>query len=227
MKIEVYRNRELLAEDMADLQEDIVHIWNIQWREMGDFWNRHRDILNGKEIVQARRYRLYEDKMRFISGKILTRFLLGHYLGTDKIILKNGKYGKPYHEKVANQKTVEFNISHSGEKVLAAFSYSYKVGIDVQEIKEIPDYMEIAENFFSKEEAADIMQNGGLKLFYQYWAAKEAYLKALGIGLNRGMDFFSVRNEKIIERGKEKNEWYLYPIKMKDYATCVAIQEKG
>lgn len=226
MKIEVYGNSELLDWKITNLQENMVHIWNIQWEELGVFWDRHMDILNRKEIKQAGRYRFYEDKMRYVAGKILTRLLLKHYLGGSEIILRNGKYGKPYHKEITGRKNVEFNISHSGKKVLAVFSCSYKVGIDVQEIKVIPDYAKIAENFFSEEEATDIMQNDRLELFYQYWSAKEAYLKALGIGLNRGMDFFSVKDEKIIERGKEKTEWYLYPVKMKDYAAYVAIQEK-
>ncbi|MFR8311273.1 MAG: 4'-phosphopantetheinyl transferase superfamily protein [Ruminococcus sp.] len=42
-----------------------------------------------------------------------------------------------------------------------------------------PDYREIAENFYTAEEAEDV-KNEGPDLFFQYWAAKEAYVKALG-----------------------------------------------
>ena len=87
--------------------------------------------------------------------------------------------------------------------------------------------MEIAEKFFATEEAAEIRGAGNPERFYQYWAAKEAYLKALGIGLNRGMSFFSVRGNRIIENGKVKSGWELYPILIKDYAAYAAVQEKG
>ena len=101
------------------------------------------------------------------------------------------------------------------------------MGIDVQEMGEIPEYMEIAEKFFTTEEAAEIREAGNSERFYHYWAAKEAYLKALGIGLNRGMGFFSVRGNRIIENGKVKSGWKLYPILIKDYAAYAAVQEKG
>ena len=83
------------------------------------------------------------------------------------------------------------------------------MGIDVQKIGEIPEYMEIAEKFFATEEAAEIREAGNSERFYHYWAAKEAYLKALGIGLNRGMGFFSVRGNRIIENGKVKSGNYI------------------
>ena len=111
--------------------------------------------------------------------------------------------------------------------MLAIFAYRQAVGIDVQEMGEIPEYMEIAKNFFTEEETAEIQETESLERFYQYWAAKEAYLKALGIGLNKGMDFFSVRKNRVIENGKVKSGWKLYPILIKDYAAYAAVQEKG
>ena len=64
-------------------------------------------------------------------------------------------------------------------------------------------------------------------MFFQYWAAKEAYVKALGIGLGRGMDFFSVRNGKIAEKDKKDQDWFLYPVRIKGYAAYVAAHKKG
>ncbi len=100
------------------------------------------------------------------------------------------------------------------------------IGVDVQEMAECPDYREIAENFYTAEEAEDV-KNEGPDLFFQYWAAKEAYVKALGIGLGRGMDFFSVRNEKIAEKDKKDQDWFLYPVRIKGYAAYVAAHKKG
>ena len=153
--------------------------------------------------------------------------LLKEYSGEDKIVLRQGKYGKLYWKAPPGQRKITFNLSHSGEWVLAIFACRQAVGIDVQEMGEIPEYMEIAKNFFTEEEAAEIQETESSERFYQYWAAKEAYLKALGIGLNKGMNFFSVRENKIIEKGKIKSGWKLYPILIKDYAAYAAVQEKG
>lgn len=109
-----------------------------------------------------------------------------------------------------------------GEIVLLVFAYEMKVGIDVQKINEYLEYKEMANNFFSPVEAQDV-NCGNIKLFFQYWSAKEAYLKALGIGLGNGMDFFSVKGNVIEENGIIKHEWKLIPITIKNYAAYVAV----
>ena len=126
------------------------------------------------------------------------------------------------------QRQITFNLSHSGEWVLAIFASRQAVGIDVQEMGEISEYMEIAKNFFTEEEATEIQKTESPERFLSVLGSKKkAYLKALGIGLNKGMDFFSVRENKIIEKGKIKSGWKLYPILIKDYAAYAAVQEKG
>lgn len=204
-----------------------IHIWKIQWRELETFWEQHKSLLEKGECQKAEHYHFYEDKMRYLAGKIAVKMLLKEYSGVDKIVLSKGKYGKLYWKAPPGQRGITFNLSHSGEWVLAIFAYQQAVGIDVQKMGGITEYMEIAENFFAAEEAEEIQKSGSVDRFYQYWAAKEAYLKALGIGLNRGMGFFSVRGNRIIENGKVKFGWKLYPILIKDYAAYAAVQEKG
>ena len=41
------------------------------------------------------------------------------------------------------------------------------------------------------------------------------------------MDFFSVRNEKIAEKDKKDQDWFLYPVRIKGYAVYVAAHKKG
>ena len=227
MKIESYGNRELMHMGKLELHTGEVHIWKLRWRELETFWEWHKPLLEKEEYQKVKHYHFYEDQMRYLTGKIAVRMLLKEYSGVDKIVLRKGKYGKLYWKAPPGQKEITFNLSHSGEWVLTIFACQQAVGIDVQKIGEIPEYMEIAEKFFATEEAAEIREAGNSERFYHYWAAKEAYLKALGIGLNRGMGFFSVRGNRIIENGKVKSGWKLYPILIKDYAAYAAVQEKG
>ena len=227
MKIESYGNRELMHMGKLELHTGEVHIWKLRWRELETFWEWHKPLLEKEEYQKVKHYHFYEDQMRYLTGKIAVRMLLKEYSGVDKIVLRKGKYGKLYWKAPPGQKEITFNLSHSGEWVLTIFACQQAVGIDVQKIGEIPEYMEIAEKFFATEEAAEIREAGNSERFYHYWAAKEAYLKALGIGLNRGLGFFSVRGNRIIENGKVKSGWKLYPILIKDYAAYAAVQEKG
>lgn len=210
-----------------ELHTGEAHIWKLRWRELETFWEWHKSLLEKEEYQKAEHYRFYEDKIRYLAGKIALKMLLKEYSGVDKIVFIKGKYGKLYWEAPPGHREITFNLSHSGEWVLAIFACQQAVGIDVQKMGVIPEYIEIAEKFFATEEAAEIREAGNSERFYQYWAAKEAYLKALGIGLNRGMGFFSVRGNRIIENGKVKSGWELYPIQIKDYAAYAAIQEKG
>lgn len=41
------------------------------------------------------------------------------------------------------------------------------------------------------------------------------------------MDFFSVRNGEITEKGRKGQGWHLYPVKIEGYAAYVAAHKKG
>lgn len=226
MEIKRYGAKEFLAAGKLCIRENEIHIWCICWPEMTDFWVNHEYILSGQESEQVGRFRFSEDRMRYIAGKVVVRLLLKRYLDVETIDFSVSERGKPYHKKIAGKQTVDFNISHSGEFILAGFAVGMDIGVDVQEMAGCPDYWEIAGNFYTEEEAEDVIKEGSA-LFFQYWAAKEAYVKALGIGLGRGMDFFSVRNGEIIEKGRNDQGWFLYPVRIKGYAAYVAVHKKG
>ena len=156
MKIESYGNRELMHMGKLELHTGEVHIWKLRWRELETFWEWHKPLLEKEEYQKVKHYHFYEDQMRYLTGKIAVRMLLKEYSGVDKIVLRKGKYGKLYWKAPPGQKEITFNLSHSGEWVLTIFACQQAVGIDVQKIGEIPEYMEIAEKFFATEEAAEI-----------------------------------------------------------------------
>ena len=187
---------------------------------------KRRQWKEQQEQEQAGKFRFPEDRMRYIAGKLIVRILLKRYLDVETVDFSVNELGKPYHKEIAGKQTVNFNISHSGEFILEGFAVGMDIGVDVQEMAGCPDYREIAGNFYTAEEAEDVI-NEGPELFFQYWAAKEAYVKAIGIGLGRGMDFFSVRNGEITEKGRKGQGWHLYPVKIEGYAAYVAAHKKG
>lgn len=226
MKIKLYQNKDLLNRKQINLMQREIHIWCIRWKDILPFWEKNQSIMSLEEIEKSGRYHFFDDRMRYSAGKIITRLLLMQYLQEEKINFFTSRLGKPYHKEIAGKLNVDFNISHSGQIVIAAFSKNMEIGVDVQEIIKCPEYLEIAKNFFTIEEAANIEKEYDIKIFYQYWSAKEAYLKALGLGLNKGMDFFSVIDDVIKEHGKVKYDWKLIPITIKNYAAYVALHER-
>ena len=63
--------------------------------------------------------------------------------------------------------TNQFNISHSGNLIVCAFSES-KIGIDIEKIRNVN--IENFRSYFSDDEYTDIANSSAInKLFFQYW----------------------------------------------------------
>ena len=125
-----------------------------------------------------------------LSRLLLKYVLINEYnLKTSEIELFTGEFGKPYLKKPQN---LFFNISHSGNYAALAFSGS-EVGVDI-ELRKQTNISSVV-SFFCKAEQDYIEsfnENEKLEAFYSIWTLKESYIKALGIGLQRGLDTFSV-----------------------------------
>lgn len=99
-----------------------------------------------------------------------------------------GEHGKPL---LTQPEGLFFNISHSGGWTVAAFS-DCEVGADIQQIKPID--MRLADRYFAPEERQVLAQpECAQDLFFRLWTVKESYLKALGTGLSRPLNSFTVR----------------------------------
>lgn len=144
-------------------------------------------------------------RLRRLLGETMVRAGLKELfdLGEDvNYRILRGEHGKPYLEGVNH---VYFNISHSGDYIVCAFSDS-QVGIDIEKIA-CPRY-EVARRFFHPEEIR-LLENDTLSnkdLFYDIWVVKESFLKYEGTGLTRPLSSFRVEilSDKtlIYEEGK-------------------------
>jgi len=101
----------------------------------------------------------------------LRRAVLSAWLGVPEHELRfaKGEKGKPY---LPDWPRVHFNVSHSGDLFVCAISADAEVGIDVERIREVPEREAIAERY-----GLDAAR------FFETWTEREAYLKALGVGV--------------------------------------------
>ncbi len=180
-----------------DLLPDEVHVWQTELDrtvvEVHDFFS----LLSDNEKARADRYRFPKDRCRFISGRGQLRRLLAHYTEMSPEIIRFvvGSKGKPALASERNPLALEFNLSHSGNLALYAFSRSRPVGIDVEALHPERDIEKIADEFYTPREAASIKElpePERLLAFFTCWTRKEAYLKAHGEGLGFGLDRFEV-----------------------------------
>jgi 4'-phosphopantetheinyl transferase len=89
-----------------------------------------------------------------------------------------------------------FNISHSGDFVILCHS-KFQVGIDIERVEYLNDLLSLT-NFFSEDEKKFVLDSiEPNAAFYEIWVKKEAYLKAIGMGLSIKLDSFSCLGEMI------------------------------
>lgn len=129
-----------------------------------------------------------------LYGELFVR----HYIVSRKNIkncnirFENNEYGKLY---LADSQDLYFNISHSQNAVVVAFS-RHENGIDIEKIRNID--LNIAKHCFSIEEN-EYIRNSRKQLysFWEIWTKKEAYLKYVGVGIVNRLKTFNVLNNQI------------------------------
>ncbi len=91
--------------------------------------------------------------------------------------------------------SLQFNMSHSADMALFAFTNGCEVGADIEQVRPIRDMQDVATRFFSSSEAAELATmppDCSTGAFFACWTRKEAYIKAIGEGLSAPLDSFRV-----------------------------------
>jgi 4'-phosphopantetheinyl transferase len=112
----------------------------------------------------------------------------------------------------------DFNISHSGNRVICCATDDGKVGVDIEEIKPIKINLD---DYFNPAEQQHIRaaQNHDSELI-KYWTRKEAVLKAIGTGVFTPL--FDIDVSTDIVRYDEET-YNLSPLMIdSEYKCCIA-----
>jgi 4'-phosphopantetheinyl transferase len=156
--------------------------------------------LSDGERLRASRFVFERDRCRFIVGRARLRHLLASRLGVqpDAIELVYGAHGKPALSRRFAGSDLRFNVSHSEDLAVYAFSHGREIGVDVEAVRELRDADDIAARFFSRRENKSyqaLEPRDKPRGFFNCWTRKEAFIKALGDGLYYPLDRFDVSLE--------------------------------
>ncbi|EIN10680.1 4'-phosphopantetheinyl transferase [Punctularia strigosozonata HHB-11173 SS5] len=205
-----------------------MHIWVVSYDPTSvsdDLYQQALVLVD--EVSQARIKRFYrrEDACRCLIGRLLPRMMLkSRGLYTDDVTFSATETGKPYIVAPGITPPIAFNISHDNGIVAMAYGEGdrshapeYRIGIDVMKV-ELPrrtvlkDFIESVSDQLTQAERHLLRSpDGGLALryFFNIWTMKEAYTKALGLGL--GFDFrrldYDVPNGVLKVDGKDPDGW--------------------
>lgn len=156
-----------------------------------------RKLLSDTERRRADRFVFDRDRNRFIVARASLREMLATRLNVrpESVELTYGAHGKPALAHRYADSDLRFNVSHSDDVAVCAFSLGREIGIDIEVVRPIPDADDIAAQFFSRRENEAYLaldaRDKPLGFFY-CWTRKEAFIKAIGDGLDHPLDSFDV-----------------------------------
>ncbi|MDD3813634.1 MAG: 4'-phosphopantetheinyl transferase superfamily protein [Desulfocapsaceae bacterium] len=176
-----------------------VHIWKLSLLQNSE--GISNDILSTDEIHKAERFYFDSDRNKFVLTRTMLRNLLSRYTGVDakELTFSYNKHGKPYLLNPSKNESIFFNVTHSKDVALFAFTRLCEIGIDIEYIRDDTECLKLAKRFFSEQEYQALAQLSGNDLtmgFYRCWTLKEAFVKALGSGFSFPLNTFTVNFEK-------------------------------
>jgi 4'-phosphopantetheinyl transferase len=164
---------------------------------------------------------------RYVVARGILRNLLTGFTGTEprKLRFNYGAAGKP---SLSQHDDIHFNISHSADLGLFAFSPDRPVGVDVENERPVRRLLDVAQRFMTEDELRMLAETPADKrnsAFLRSWVVREARLKAEGKGVWSGNPdsssklthkLFAPRPNYIAAVAAAENDWRLYMCAMKD-----------
>jgi 4'-phosphopantetheinyl transferase len=150
---------------------------------------RGEEGLSREEIVRARGISDEARRIAYVRSRALLRRVLARRLqiGPAAVTIEITAAGKP---RLGGGHPVGFSLSHSGDWLVVAVSEG-EVGVDIETRLPRMDPLSMARRFFSAEDFRALESRPGDERaggFRRQWVAKEAAVKAAGVGLADTLD---------------------------------------
>lgn len=184
--------------DQPSLGATDVHVWRASLETPAHVVACLRELLSPDEHARADRFHFAIDRQHFIVARGYLRKILARYIGIGPagIRFSYAENGKPrLASPIGQTQLLNFNLAHSGGLALYAFTRIGEIGIDLEHVR--PDFTgeDTARRFFSTNEVtclSKLPESARHEAFFNCWTRKEAFIKAIGIGLSLPLDQFDV-----------------------------------
>jgi 4'-phosphopantetheinyl transferase len=190
-------------------------------------------LLDSNEQSRANTFLKEADKHRYIAAHGVLRIFLNEMLGEKGYTIAKNAYGKPY----VSQASIQFNLSHSGNMILLAFTNNIPIGVDIEQMRSIDNVELIIKEYLHPSEVKELFacQLHDLdQVFFSCWSKKEAVSKALGLGLSFPLNAFSVSSMPLLGNWrlnlpiKYPQSWTLLAFKpLNGYFAAIAAPKPG
>jgi 4'-phosphopantetheinyl transferase len=173
------------------LGEEEIQIWRVQVDNSR--WESCEDLLTDEELHKAGTFATAQLRRRYRHYRAALRLILSRYTGASprELTLVRDRLGKP----LALARTLNYNVSHSQTLALVALSRD-TVGVDVEHVNFSFDISNVVESVCAPVEQRRLKHLPFLQRhweFYRIWTRKEAYTKALGVGIGGSLGAITFR----------------------------------
>ena len=173
-----------------------VHIWYRETESLGpDAIGAAEATLSADERTRCDRFHFSHDRRDYAVAHDLLRRSLSRYSPVPPAEWRfdTDQYGKPSIKR-SGEPSPSFSLSHTRGLVACAIASGMQVGVDVERVERNIATTDLAERYFSPDEAAALRhchENARTRRFAELWTLKEAYIKAIGLGLSQVLAEFS------------------------------------
>ena len=218
--------------------EDEVHVWHSFLSLTALQLDRMMSYLSPLEVERTVNFHFQKDRDRYIASHGILREIIGGYIDKNPECLSftRNAFGKPFLSSDDNPIGLLFNLSHSYDLAVFAFTLKRRIGIDVELIKTEAVRDRTIEYVFSPREVAGL-RNLPAELqtaaFFNCWTRKEAFIKAKGEGLSIPLNQFDVsfvpgEPACLLRVGWDNGEakrWRLHDLSVsREHAGAVAVE---
>lgn len=167
-----------------------IHIWRVAL----DNVTRDARVLAPAEQERAARFVFQVHRARYINAHVALREILAQYTQTpaEDLAFQTNEYGKPF---LASDPALYFNLAHSHAFALLAVTRQGPVGVDIEHRRDDFEPLSLAERFFAPREVALVREQPAR--FFEIWTRKEAFIKALGMGVSFPLREFDVCEQRV------------------------------
>jgi 4'-phosphopantetheinyl transferase len=166
------------------------HECRVWWANIADSGPHLEPLLSADEHQRCSAYVQADDRLRFLTGAALLRLAAAGCESVDPARLRvdrrcarcGAQHGKP---RLPEHPQLDVSVAHTGAHVAVALARGARIGVDVEQIRDV-DVDGLARSAFSGEEAAELAAlpaDGRAAAFFRIWTSKESVVKALGVGI--------------------------------------------
>jgi 4'-phosphopantetheinyl transferase len=178
--------------DRASLEKGEVHVWNAPLPDECDTAALSK-LLEPEERSRAAALAFNLDRARYIHSHSVLRQILSRYTGREpgRLAFDRNRHQKP--RLVLERREdpdLHFSLSHSNRGCLVGVRVGSPLGVDIEQLRDVPEAASIARRWFTRAESDALAHLSGAALqqaFFGLWTHREAVVKAIGANLDIGL----------------------------------------